>query len=176
MDLKDPIKKAQALYHYVLGHVDYETSGLGWGQGDVVYACRVGKGNCTDFHSLFIALARAEGIPARFKIGYSLPASPKGPVVKPYHCWAEFQVPGKGWIPVDISEAWKHPAKANYFFGHLDENRILVSVGREIHLIHSRKGPTLNYLAGPYAEIDGKTLYDIELKRSYKNIKKGEKT
>lgn len=44
--------------------MSYDTSGRGWGRGDVVYACKVGKGNCTDFHSLFMALALAEGIPA----------------------------------------------------------------------------------------------------------------
>src|SRR5439155_15548256 len=30
------------------------------------------KGNCTDFHTLFIALARASGIPARWNMGFPL--------------------------------------------------------------------------------------------------------
>jgi len=168
--LKDPLLKARALYDYVLGHVDYDTTGSGWGRGDVVYACRVGKGNCTDFHSLFIALARAEGIPARFKIGYPLPAAPEGPVIKPYHCWAEFHVTGKGWFPVDISEAWKDPSKADYYFGRLDPNRVVVSTGRDLRLSPPQRGLPLNYIVKPYAELDGRPLQGLELRRDYKNL------
>jgi transglutaminase-like putative cysteine protease len=173
--LEDPLEKARALYRYVLGHMSYDTNGKGWGRGDAAYACKVGKGNCTDFHSLFIALALAEGIPARFQMGYPLPEAAEGPVLKPYHCWAEFHVAGRGWIAVDISEAWKQPAKADYYFGNLDPNRVLVSTGREIRLPR-RSGPALNYMIRPYAEADGKPFYDIELERRYKDIKGGEKT
>ena len=35
----------------------YDKSGTGWGHGDVLYACDAKKGNCTAFHSLFIAMA-----------------------------------------------------------------------------------------------------------------------
>ena len=173
--LKDPLEKARALYRYVLGHMSYDTSGKGWGRGDVAYACKVGKGNCTDFHSLFIALALAEGIPARFQMGYPLPEAVEGPVLKPYHCWAEFHVAGRGWIAVDISEARKQPAKADYYFGNLDPNRVLVSTGRDIRLPR-RSGPALNYMIRPYAETDGKPFYGIEIERRYKDIKGGEKT
>lgn len=170
--LEDPLEKARALYDYVLGHVDYDTSGEGWGRGDVVYACKVGKGNCTDFHSLFIALALAEGIPARFRIGYPLPEAAEGPIAKPYHCWAEFHVPEKGWVAVDISEAWKHPSRAGYFFGNLDPHRVLVSTGREIRLPR-QDGPALNYLVRPYAETDGRPFYGVEVERRYKDIPAG---
>lgn len=173
--LADPLEKARALYRYVLGHMSYDTSGQGWGRGDVVYSCKVGKGNCTDFHSLFMALALAEGIPARFQIGYPLPEAAEGPVLKPYHCWAEFHIAGKGWLPVDISEAWKKPAKADYYFGNLDPNRVLVSTGREIRL-PGQRGPALNYMVKPYAEADGKPYRKIEFERRYKDIKGGEKT
>ncbi|MBI4422172.1 MAG: transglutaminase domain-containing protein [Elusimicrobia bacterium] len=172
--LREPLEKARALYRAVLGRMRYDTTGEGWGRGDVAYACKVGKGNCTDFHSLFIALAMAEGIPARFKMGYPVPEAAEGPVLKPYHCWAEFHVAGRGWLPVDISEAWKHPAKADYYFGGLDPNRVLVSTGREI-LLPGQKGRALNYLVRPYAEIDGKPFYEIELERRYKEIKGGER-
>lgn len=172
--LQDPLEKSRALYRYVLGHMSYDTSGEGWGRGDPIYACKVGKGNCTDFHSLFIALALAEGIPARFQIGYPLPEAGEGPVLKPYHCWAEFHVSGRGWMPVDISEAWKHPSKADYYFGSLDPNRVLVSTGREIRLPR-QSGPALNYMVRPYAEADGKPLFTIEVERRYKNIKGAKK-
>jgi hypothetical protein len=85
-------------------------------------ACNVKKGNCTDFHSLFIAIARSRGIPARFTIGFPLGASSAGQIPG-YHCWAEFYTGGQ-WVPVHASEAWKHPQLRNYYFGHLDADRI----------------------------------------------------
>jgi transglutaminase-like putative cysteine protease len=45
----------------------YDKTGTGWGRGDVLYACDAKKGNCTDFHSLFIAMARSQGIPATLR-------------------------------------------------------------------------------------------------------------
>ena len=72
-DKKTPLEKARAIYDYVSQNMSYDKSGTGWGRGDVLYACEAKKGNCTDFHSLFIAMARSQGIPARFEIGFSLP-------------------------------------------------------------------------------------------------------
>jgi transglutaminase-like putative cysteine protease len=67
-------EKARAIYDYVIANMTYDKSGQGWGRGDAVYACNVKKGNCTDSHSLFIAIARSRGIPARFTIGFPLGA------------------------------------------------------------------------------------------------------
>ena len=39
--------------------------------------CDSGFGNCSDFHSLFISMARANNIPAKFEIGYGVP-TPRG--------------------------------------------------------------------------------------------------
>jgi len=38
-----------------------------------IWACTSKRGNCTDFHSLFIGMMRSSGIPARFEIGFPLP-------------------------------------------------------------------------------------------------------
>ena len=53
-----------------------------------------------------------------------------------YHCWAEFYLPDKGWVPVDASDASKSadPKKRDYLFGHLDPDRIQFSIGRDIRL------------------------------------------
>jgi len=67
------LDKARAIYDYVFTTMRYDKTGTGWGHGDVLYACDAKKGNCTDFHSLFIAMARSQGIPARFEIGFPLP-------------------------------------------------------------------------------------------------------
>ena len=53
-----PLQQARVDYEYVTSIMKYDKSGTGWGRGDAVYACDVRHGNCTDFHSLFIGLAR----------------------------------------------------------------------------------------------------------------------
>ena len=109
--MQDPLAKARAIYDYVIANMRYDKSGTGWGNGDAIWACTAKRGNCTDFHSLFIGMVRAAGIPARFEIGFSLPEDQHGGTIAGYHCWAEFYVAPYGWIPVDASEAWKHPEK-----------------------------------------------------------------
>ena len=158
--LTDPLAKAGAIYNYVLANMRYDKSGTGWGNGDAIWACSAKRGNCTDFHSLFIGMMRAAGIPARFEIGFPLPAehADQEVAIPGYHCWAEFYVEPYGWIPVDASEAWKHPEKRDYFFGANDTNRVQFTVGRDIRLDPMQQGDPLNYFIYPYAELDGKTL------------------
>jgi len=101
---------------------------------------------------------RAAGIPAGFDIGFSVPEDRHAGAVTGYHCWAEFYLEPYGWIPVDASEAWKHPEKKNYFFGAHDDNRLQLSVGRDIRLEPPQYCEPLNYFVYPYAELDGKPL------------------
>ena len=162
-----PVEKAYALYDYVFHTLRYDKSGTGWGRGDSLWVCDAKHGNCTDFHSLFISMARAEGIPARFEIGFPVPAGADG-LIPGYHCWAEFFVNGVGWVPVDISEAWKDPTKHDYFFGALDANRVQFTLGRDLTLQPKQAGEPLNYFIYPYVEVDGKPFDDIEKKFSYR--------
>ena len=78
------LDKARAIYDYVFTTMRYDKTGTGWRHGDVLYACDAKKGNCTDFHSLFIAMARSQGIPARFEIGFSLPPDKHSAQVEGY--------------------------------------------------------------------------------------------
>src|SRR5437773_341931 len=71
---KTDLEMARAIYNHVVATVKYDKSGKGWGRGDIYYACENRRGNCTDFHAIFIGYARALGIPARFAIGFPLPA------------------------------------------------------------------------------------------------------
>ena len=164
------LEKARAIYDYVLSTMKYDKSGTGWGHGDILWACDAKRGNCTDFHALFIGLCRAAGIPARFMIGFPLPASRGEGAIPGYHCWAEFHLRGFGWVPVDASEAWKHPDERSYFFGAWDENRVQLSAGRDIVLSPAQAGPPLNYLVYPYAEIDGKPFDGVVKKFTYRDV------
>jgi len=150
------LEKGRAIYDYVLSTMKYDKSGDGWGRGDAVYACDVKTGNCTDFHALFIAVARSAKIPSRFAVGFTIPAEPNGGKVEGYHCWAEFLADGK-WTPVDISEAWKHPEEKDYFFGHHPANRFEMSHGRFLRFADSPKDGPINFLVHPQLEVDGKT-------------------
>jgi transglutaminase-like putative cysteine protease len=161
------LAKARAIYDYVFANMSYDKSGTGWGQGDVLYACTAKKGNCTDFHSLFIAMARSQGIPARFEIGFPLPPDQASGEIAGYHCWAEFFDPQNGWVPIDISEAWKHPEKKDYFFGAHDANRIQFSVGRDLKLNPAQQGEPLNYFVYPYVEVDGKEYPGVDMQFSF---------
>ena len=165
----DPLDKARAIYDYVFTTLKYDKTGTGWGRGDVLYACDAKKGNCTDFHSLFIAMARSQGIPARFEIGFPLPPDKHSAEIAGYHCWADFYIDGKGWIPVDISEAWKHPEKREYFFGSHDVNRVQFSMGRDLKLNPPQDGKPLNYFVYPYVEVDGQEYSNVSLAFSFQD-------
>lgn len=162
-----PLDKARALYDYVFTTMRYDKTGTGWGHGDVLYACDAKKGNCTDFHSLFIAMARSQGIPARFEIGFPLPPDKHSAEIAGYHCWSDFWIDGKGWIPVDISEAWKHPEKCDYFFGSHDVKRMQFSTGRDLRLSPPQDGKPLNYFVYPYVEVDGKEFPNVDTAFSF---------
>ncbi|MBI4054575.1 MAG: transglutaminase domain-containing protein [Elusimicrobia bacterium] len=167
----DVLEKGRHLYGYVFDHMEYDKSVPGWGRGDVRRACAVGKGNCTDFHSLFLSLAQAGGIPARFLMGVPLTRELRGDLGPAYHCWAEFYAEERGWVPVDVSEARKNSERKNYYFGRLDPNRILLTQGREILLEPPQRGRRLNFFIYPYLELNGESFEDFELERNYEEVR-----
>jgi transglutaminase-like putative cysteine protease len=138
-----------------------------------VWACDSGYGNCSDFHSLFISLARTEKIPAKFEIGFPLPEKAASGDIPGYHCWAKFWVSGKGWVPVDISEASKHPEMKDYYFGNLTPDRVAFSSGRDLELVPKQDGPPLNFFIYPYVEVGGKPYAQdkVEKKFSFEDVK-----
>ncbi len=153
----DNFERAKALYDHVMGRMRYDKSGTGWGRGDAVYACDARTGNCSDFHAYFIALARSIGIPARFAIGATIPADKNEGTIEGYHCWAEFLADGR-WVPVDISEAWKNPKLADYYFGHNPANRFELTKGRDLVIDPEPASGPINFLAYPLVEIDGEVV------------------
>ncbi|MBT3269617.1 transglutaminase domain-containing protein [Candidatus Poribacteria bacterium] len=162
--------KARAIYDHVTELMTYDKSGEGWGRGDAIYACDVKTGNCTDFHSLIIGMARAAKIPAIFEIGFPIPPADSKGTVGGYHCWAELYIDGSGWVPVDSSEASKHPEMFDYYYGNLDENRIYFSRGRDITLAPPQEAGPVNYLIYPYVEVDGEIHAGVEKSFAYRDL------
>ncbi len=169
-DKKGILEKSRAVYDWVVEntHRDLTVKGCGLGIVEQMLVKRGGK--CVDISSVYIALARAAGVPAREVFGIRLGKTPEQDITDGYHCWAEFFLPGTGWIPVDPADVRRimlveklslKEAKPyrEYYFGAVDEFRIVLEKSeRGLTLLPPQEGGPLNYLMYPYAEIDGKPL------------------
>ncbi len=171
----DDLERVRAIYDYIIDELTYSKDDpMVCGIGDSLLTLEAKKGICTDYHSLFISLARSLGIPAKFEIGYRIPEEKSEGMLNGYHCWAKFYLKDRGWIPVDISEADKHPEQRDYFFGHIDENRVHFTTGRDIKLKYAKNQQPLNFFIYPYAELDNSQFYDIDFEVSFKNLEGGD--
>jgi len=154
---KSDLVRARMLYDHVIERMSYIKADDKYGRGDALYACDLGTGNCTDYHSYFISLSRSVGIPARFAIGAAIPSARNEGGISGYHCWVEFHAEGKWW-PIDISEADKYSSLSTYYFGHHPANRIELSRGRDLIVDPAPASGPINFLAYPLLEIDGKQV------------------
>ncbi|HTF99134.1 MAG TPA: transglutaminase domain-containing protein [Nitrospirota bacterium] len=163
------LEKARAVYGWVVENMrrDPNVKGCGLGEVDRLLVDRGGK--CADIHAVFAALARAAGVPTRELYGIRLHKDKEGDITKFQHCWAEFFLPGYGWVVVDPADVLKFKlektptpeelkAKAEYFFGAVDENRLQLSMGDHVVLNPAPKAGELLYFMYPHAEADGKPL------------------
>jgi len=185
---KTNLAKAKAIYEWIVYNMHRDPNVKGCGFGEVEKLLVTMGGKCGDIHSVFIALSRASGVPAREIFGIRIPKGKEGDMTKAQHCWAEFYMPGYGWVPVDPSDVLKAMLEKkttdreqvkdliDYFFGAIDENRIAYQTGRDVTLNPRQNGERLNYFMYPYAEADGKPLnedlygFNIGYKITFKEI------
>jgi transglutaminase-like putative cysteine protease len=87
----DAFKTITAVFRWVATNVRY--SGYASQDRGALYALEHKKGDCTEYMDLFVALCRANGLPARRIGGY---ISPQNAVLKArdYHNWGEFYESG----------------------------------------------------------------------------------
>lgn len=164
-------EKIRKFYDHVVTTMTYKKEGTGWGRGDALWACDNKYGNCTDFHAVLIGMARSQHIPARFTIGFPIPADKTEGEIPGYHCWAELFDEQKGWVPVDASEA-KKQGKGDAFFGTLPSDRVEFTLGRDLVLEPRQAGEPLNFFIYPYAEVDGKPWKDkLPLTVKFRRVK-----
>lgn len=112
----NPFRIAEQIYDFTLSYVTYKRQD---GIRGALWALQNGTGDCTEFGSLFVALMRAVGIPARTVIGHVARELSVGGVAKTSslgwvdspHLWAEFYVEGYGWVPADPTFGRKDPEK-----------------------------------------------------------------
>jgi transglutaminase-like putative cysteine protease len=162
------LEKAKAIYDWTCENMYRDPNTLGCGKGDVCLLLQKPGGKCTDISSVFIALARAAGVPAREVFSVRLGKKPQEDVTTWQHCWAEFFLPGYGWVSVDPADVRKKmliekldikDAKTNayrdYFWGNIDPYRVVVAYGRDVALNPPQTGSPLNTFGYPYAEVGG---------------------
>jgi transglutaminase-like putative cysteine protease len=94
-------------------------------------------GVCQDFAHVFIAAARAMGVPARYVSGYIHAPGPDGVTEGASHAWAEAWVPGTGWVGFDAT----HPVRVG-------ENHVRVAVGRDYRDAAPTRGVYVGTAAG----------------------------
>src|SRR6185295_13350269 len=112
-DKESAWEKVETIYDYVRDHVEYQDGPL----KGAVAALKDGKGDCEELTSLFIALCRANKIPART-------------VWVPGHCYPEFYLVDKAghgyWIPCQ--------AAGDRDFGGIGELRPILQKGDSFSL------------------------------------------
>ncbi len=162
-------EKALAIYDWIVENMFRDPDTKGCGLGDVDTLARTLGGKCGDIHSVYVAIARASGVPSREVFGIRIPSGREGDMTKAQHCWTEWYSPGYGWVAADPADVRKavlekritlEQAKPlrEYLFGAVDESRIAVGTGRDLVLNPPQAGEPLNYFMYPYAEADGKPL------------------
>jgi len=110
-----PYQFARAAYDYVIDNIAYEKPSSTWTAAECLDKK---KGECVQFAALFVAICRAGKIPARPVPGAWSYGN------DPWHCWAEFNLPGVGWIPVDPTMGQQSRYMRKYYFGNLDSSHI----------------------------------------------------
>ncbi|HEX5773762.1 MAG TPA: transglutaminase-like domain-containing protein, partial [Geomobilimonas sp.] len=168
---KTVLEKARAIYDWTCENTYRDPATRGCGKGDVCALLQKPGGKCTDISSVFIALCRAAGVPAREIFGIRLGKKETEDITAWQHCWAEFFLPGYGWVPVDPADVrkamltekleLKDPKTTEYrlyFWGGIDPYRVKLAVGRDLILNPPQAGAPLNTFGYPYAEVGGKPL------------------
>ncbi len=163
--------KARAIYDWTCENMYRDPNTRGCGTGDVCALLQKPGGKCTDISSVFIALCRASGVPAREVFGLRLGKKVEEDITSYQHCWAEWFLPGYGWVVVDPADVRKailvedlKPGDKKiaeytaYFWGGIDPLRFKLSMGRDIVLNPPQTGEPLNTFGYPFAQVGGRTL------------------
>lgn len=163
--------KAKAIYDWICTNMFRDPETNGCGPGDVCSLLLKPGGKCTDIHSVFVSLCRASGVPAREVFGIRQSKNEHEDVTTWQHCWAEFYLPGYGWVPVDPADVLKMMLKyklelggtetkkyQDYYWGAWDAYRVKLAVGRDLILTPPQNGDPINTFGYPYAEIGGESL------------------
>jgi transglutaminase-like putative cysteine protease len=94
----NPYWIARNVHDYVANQISYLNDNS-WDNAETVLLQR--HGSCTEYAFLYVALCRANGIPARY-VGGTRQRKEGRYIDDVYHRWSEVYLPPYGWIPVDV--------------------------------------------------------------------------
>jgi transglutaminase-like putative cysteine protease len=143
---RDARGKVNDLVAWIDTHISYEITDEQVASGVLIN----GKGDCAEQSLLFIAMARASGVPARRVLGLVPTVEDTGGSAFGYHAWAEVAIDGH-WVPVDPT--WNEPIA--------DAAHITLSVGEAEVTADELDGLSLavaELTRGPAGEDDPKQL------------------
>ncbi len=165
------LERARAIYDWTVENMYRDPETRGCGKGDVCYLLIRPGGKCTDISSVFVALCRAAGVPAREVFGLRLGKQAEQDITTWQHCWSEFFLPGFGWVPADPADVLKAVLVEkiqltstrivelrDFFWGGVDAYRFKLASGRDLVLNPAQSGEPLNTFGYPYAEVGGKPI------------------
>ena len=178
------VEKTLAIYDWIIENTYREPKIKACGLGDVKSILESGNfcGKCVDIGSLFVALVRASGTPAREVFGIRVDESKifqslgkTGNITTAQHCKAEFYVAGYGWVPVDPADVKKVILEESltlkspevksikeYLCGNWEDNWLAFNYARDFTLNPPQNKAPLNYFMYPYCEVDDVPLNYFE--------------
>lgn len=86
-----------------------------WGIEKASTICTRGYAACGGFSNLYVAILRANGVPARVLYGRIAKNSTRDTDPATFHCQAEFFAESVGWVPVDVAAATGTKDVRKYF-------------------------------------------------------------
>lgn len=104
------VDTAKAIFDWVSANIRF--AGYDADDKGAAFALESRAGDCTEYAALVVALARANGIPARMMGGYVL-TQDAAPKAQDYHNWAELYCDNQ-WIIVDAQKSVWQPHYEHY--------------------------------------------------------------
>ena len=181
------LNRAKAIYEWIVENCHRDAAVRGCGTGDVASLLHSGNlgGKCADLNALYVALARASGLPARDVFGIRISPSQFGYkslgagseiVTKSQHCRAEVYISDYGWVAVDPADVRKvmleEPPRDNAIdspavlavreklFGAWEGNWLAYNTAHDLILPGSPH--KVAFLMYPQAEVDGALLDSLD--------------
>jgi transglutaminase-like putative cysteine protease len=121
----NPYWIARNIHDFVANRLTYLNDHV-WDDAETVYLQQ--HGSCSEYTTLFIALCRANGLPARY-VGGTRQREEGTYVDTVYHRWAEVYLPPYGWIPIDVNHDDTNSGVRYTYFGAITDERFVTTVG-----------------------------------------------
>ena len=120
----NPYEIARNVHDFVARRLWYDNDGT-WDDAETVYLQRTGS--CSEYSFLYIALCRANGLPARYVAG-TRQRQERTYVDTVFHRWTEVYLPPYGWIPVDVLHDDGADGIRYDYFGAISDERFATTV------------------------------------------------